>query len=105
MTLASGTTIVFHNRDDIPHTVVGSTATDIKKIFIYRSGRQHWPFLQTGRKWPLKYLLALEKRGQIDIPTMDRIMATHLIPSAALRFPAPAANIGAPGETSRAQKR
>jgi hypothetical protein len=27
-------------------------ATDIKKIFIYRSGRQHWPFLQTGRKWP-----------------------------------------------------
>jgi hypothetical protein len=22
---------------------------DIKKIFIYRSGRQHWPFLQTGR--------------------------------------------------------
>jgi hypothetical protein len=32
-----------------------------------------------------KYLLALKKRGQIDDPTMDHIMATHLIPSAALR--------------------
>jgi hypothetical protein len=34
---------------------------------------------------PSKYLLDFEKRGQIDIPTMDHIMATHLIPSVALR--------------------
>jgi hypothetical protein len=34
---------------------------------------------------PSKYLLALEKRGVIAIRTMDDILATHLISSAALR--------------------
>jgi hypothetical protein len=38
-----------------------------------------------GGAAPSKYLFALETRGRIEIPTMDNIMATHLIPSAALR--------------------
>jgi hypothetical protein len=38
-----------------------------------------------GGSAPSKYLLVLEKRGSIGIPTMDQILATHLIPSAALR--------------------
>jgi hypothetical protein len=38
-----------------------------------------------GGDAPSKYLLALERRGQIGIPTMEQIMATHLISSAALR--------------------
>jgi hypothetical protein len=38
-----------------------------------------------GGAAPSKYLLALEKRGQIAIPTMDRILSTHLISSTALR--------------------
>jgi hypothetical protein len=38
-----------------------------------------------GGSAPSKYLLALEKRGPIAISTMDQILATHLIPSAALR--------------------
>jgi hypothetical protein len=38
-----------------------------------------------GGAAPSKYLLALETRGKIGIPTLDHILATHLIPSAALR--------------------
>jgi len=38
-----------------------------------------------GGAAPSKYLLGLEKRGQISLPTMDQILATHLIASTALR--------------------
>ena len=38
-----------------------------------------------GGDAPSKYLLALERRGKIAIRTMDDILATHLISSAALR--------------------
>jgi hypothetical protein len=38
-----------------------------------------------GGAAPSKYLLALEKRGKIAVRTMDDILATHLISSAALR--------------------
>jgi hypothetical protein len=38
-----------------------------------------------GGDAPSKYLLALEKRGQINTATMDEIMATHLIAAEALR--------------------
>jgi hypothetical protein len=38
-----------------------------------------------GGAAPSKYLFALEKRGSISIPAMDQILATHLVPAAALR--------------------
>jgi hypothetical protein len=38
-----------------------------------------------GGAAPSKYLRALERRGQIAIPTMDRILMTHVISSSALR--------------------
>jgi len=38
-----------------------------------------------GGAAPSKYLLGLEKRGKIAVHTMDDILATHLISSAALR--------------------
>ena len=38
-----------------------------------------------GGAAPSKYLLALEKRGTVGIATMDQILASHLIASAALR--------------------
>jgi hypothetical protein len=38
-----------------------------------------------GGAAPSKYLLALEKRGQISVSAMDQILSTHLIQSDALR--------------------
>jgi hypothetical protein len=58
-------------------------ATDIKKIFIYRSGLQHWPFLQTGRKWPFGPPTCARERqgcrsgGKRELP---RISAAKLEP-------------------------
>jgi hypothetical protein len=44
--------------------------------------REHGPNRIIGGAAPSKYLLALETRGKIGIPTLDHILATHLIPMA-----------------------